>query len=59
MSVGALVYCKGCSKNLGKNKMLLCRYKEYSDECKLAKGIEKRAKSVCVESERIAENSLD
>ena len=42
MSVGAPVYCKGCSENPGKNKMPLYRYKEYGDECELAKGIEKR-----------------
>ena len=59
MLVGALVYCKVCSENLGKNKMLLCGYKEYSGECELAKGIEKRVKSICVESEWIVENRLD
>ena len=42
MSVGAPVYCKGCSENLGNNKMLLCLCKKYSDEYKLVKGIEKR-----------------
>ena len=34
--------CKGCSESLGKNKMLLCLCKKYSDEYKLVKGIEKR-----------------
>ena len=48
MSVGAPVYCKGCSENLGKTKMLLCQYKEYSDECELAKGIEKKGRRVFV-----------
>ena len=54
------MYCKGCSENPGKSRMLLCLYKEYRDEKELAKGIEKkRAKSVYVESEWITENRLD
>ena len=42
LSVGAPMYCKGCSENSRKNKMLLCMCKKYSDEYKLVKGIEKR-----------------